>query len=65
MFPQVPNSHLFAVRKKTRKKIIVLEENQELVEKESVVWNALQREVDDLKRKLFRLEFMIYNGGEE
>lgn len=65
MFPQAPNSHLFAVRKKTRKQIIELEGNQELVEKESDTWVALQREVDDLKRKLFRLEFMIYNGGEE
>jgi len=57
-------SHLFAVRKKIRRKITECEELQEHTERDSLVWKLLEREIEELKKQLFRLEFMVYNGGE-
>lgn len=53
---------LWAVRKTTRNKIDALEGEQELVERESPLWEYIEQQIEFLRKKLHTLEFMIYNG---
>ena len=61
----MPNSHLWAVRKKIGKEIDKLEGKAELTEEGTPLWQWIQDDIEKKKRQLFTLEFMVYNGGEE
>ena len=59
------DSHLHAVRKRIRRKIDNLEGDAELAEEGSPLWNYIQSEIESYKKHLFKLEFMVYSGGEQ
>ena len=53
------------MRKKLLRKIYELEGLAELAEEGSDVWTEIQAQIDDKKKQLYRIEFMVYWGGEE
>jgi hypothetical protein len=61
----VADRHLYAVRRKLIRKIYELEGLAELAEEDSETWKEIQTQIDEKKKQLYRIEFMVYWGGEE